>query len=109
MNMKKRAEQMDNFRDNPDVPIFLLNKQCGSVGINLTVASHIMILETSWNPVWEDQAISRAHRLGQRGLITVLRYICQGAAPTCTFVWACPVKECPFGAYFQMHGLQVVA
>jgi hypothetical protein len=79
MSMKKRAEQMDNFRDNPDVPIFLLNKQCGSVGINLTVASHIMILETSWNPVWEDQAISRAHRLGQKGPITVLRYICKGA------------------------------
>lgn len=79
--MKRREEALDNFRDNPEVPVFLLNRLVGSMGINLTEASHIMILEASWNPVWEEQAVSRAHRLGQKGPIEVRRYVVQGAPP----------------------------
>ena len=66
---------------NPEVPVFLLSKASGSVGLNLTVATHIMLLESDWNSLTEDQAISRAHRLGCTGPITVVRYICQSAHP----------------------------
>jgi hypothetical protein len=79
MSMKRRAEALECFRNNEDVPVFLLNKQCGAMGVNLTVATHVLILEASWNPVWEEQAISRAHRLGQKGPIQVIRYIGKGA------------------------------
>jgi SNF2 family DNA or RNA helicase len=76
--MKKRAEAMEDFRDNDDVPVFLLQKNLGATGINLTVATHVLILEASWNPVFEEQAICRAHRMGQKGPIRVIRYLANG-------------------------------
>ena len=65
--------------DNEKVSVCLLNKACGALGINLTVATHVFIVEPSWNPVWEDQAISRVHRMGQQWPIEVRRYVCKGA------------------------------
>jgi SNF2 family DNA or RNA helicase len=79
MSMRRRAEALEDFKTNDDVPVFLLNKQCGAVGLNLTVATHVLIVEPSWNPVWEDQAVSRAHRLGQTGPIEIRRYCLKGA------------------------------
>ena len=78
---KKVREETSKFMDNPAVPVFLLSKASGSVGLNLTVATHILLLESDWNSLTEDQAISRAHRLGCSGPITVLRYICKSALP----------------------------
>ena len=77
--VKKRKETIERFVNSDSCHVFLLNKACGAVGINLTMATHVMILEPSWNPLWEEQAISRAHRLGQSGPIKVLRFSCDGA------------------------------
>ena len=69
------------------------NKALGATGINLTVVNHVLILEPSWNPVFEEQAISRAHRLGQTGPIKVVRYVVKGAPPCPAFY--CPGTLCP--------------
>lgn len=79
MPAKKRDAMLQAFIDDDAMPVFLLNRGCGAVGLNLTVATHVLILETSWNPVWESQAIGRAHRLGQKGPISVNRYVCESA------------------------------
>jgi hypothetical protein len=80
VNEKRRREALINFGENPHCAVFLLTRGTGAVGLNLTVATHIVLLEPHWNPVFEEQAISRAHRLGHKGDITVLRYLCQGAS-----------------------------
>ena len=78
MSLKKRAEALESFQTDAEMQVFFLTKACGAMGVNLTAASHIFILEPSWNPVWEKQAICRAHRLGQKGPITIKRYFCKG-------------------------------
>lgn len=45
MSLRRRMEALDAFKEDEHVPVFLLNKQCGAVGLNLTIATHIMILE----------------------------------------------------------------
>jgi len=45
MSLKRRKDALDAFKEDENVPVFLLNKQCGAVGLNLTIATHIMILE----------------------------------------------------------------
>lgn len=80
MPMRKRAEYLEQFKKDDGIPVFLLNKASGAVGLNLTVASHVLILEPSWNPMWEQQAVSRAHRLGQDRAMEIRRYCVKGAA-----------------------------
>ena len=78
-NSKKKGELIEMFTDNPDCTVFLLNRAAGAYGLNLTMATHVLLLEPSWNPVWEAQAISRANRQGQKGPIHVMRFQCVGA------------------------------
>lgn len=47
-----------------------------------------VLCRSSWNPVWEEQAISRAHRMGQKGPIQVIRYLAEGVA---LFSWMCTI------------------
>ena len=78
-NVASKQRKIERFVTDPEVPVFLLNKACGAVGINLTMATHVLILEPSFEPLSELQAISRANRLGQEGPIEVRRYVTQGA------------------------------
>jgi SWI/SNF-related matrix-associated actin-dependent regulator of chromatin subfamily A3 len=78
-DLKKKEAMMQSFNNDEDVPVFLLNKTCGAVGLNLTVATHVFLLETNWDNTWESQAIGRAYRLGQTGPVKVMRYLCKGA------------------------------
>jgi len=52
--------------------------RAGGVGLNLTAASTLILLDPWWNPAVEDQAIDRVHRLGQARPVRVLRMICRG-------------------------------
>jgi SNF2 family DNA or RNA helicase len=71
----ERARALSEFRTNPDVKVLLLTFGTGSVGLTLTEATHVHLVEPHWNPMVEEQAIARAHRIGQEKPVTVWRYI----------------------------------
>ncbi len=71
---KTRNKHVENFQKN-GVPIFLVSLKAGGLGLNLTAASYIFLMDPWWNPAVESQAIDRAHRIGQKNNLTVYRLI----------------------------------
>ena len=61
------------FREDAEVQVILISLKAGGVALNLTVASHIYLMDPWWNPAAEYQAIDRAHRLGQHKPIRAVR------------------------------------
>ena len=72
-NQRKSAVQ--SFQSNPNCPIFLISLKAGGVGLNLTAADYVFILDPWWNPAAELQALNRAHRIGQDKNVFVYRFI----------------------------------
>ncbi|TVR40811.1 MAG: DEAD/DEAH box helicase [Bacteroidia bacterium] len=70
----KREEVIKMFKKD-DVPVFLISLKAGGVGLNLTEASYVFMLDPWWNPAAEMQAIHRAHRIGQDKKVFVYRFI----------------------------------
>ncbi len=62
-----------------DVPIFLVSLKAGGVGLNLTAADTVILLDPWWNPAVEQQASARAHRIGQGRPVTVYRLVAAGS------------------------------
>ena len=77
-SINKRQEQVDLFQSGKN-PIFLISLKAGGVGLNLTAASYVFIMDPWWNPAVESQAIDRAHRIGQKNTLTVYRPIIKGS------------------------------
>ena len=50
-----------------DAPVFLISLKAGGVGLTLTEADYVFVLDPWWNPAVEAQAVDRTHRIGQRG------------------------------------------
>ncbi|KAF8247265.1 hypothetical protein K440DRAFT_308066 [Wilcoxina mikolae CBS 423.85] len=75
LNAASRKGVIDKFRGDPGVRILLMTTGAGAVGLNLTVANYIHLIEPQWNPMVETQAIGRAHQLGQQKPVTVFRYV----------------------------------
>lgn len=74
---KKRMELVDKFnQDNTNV--FLITLKAGGTGLNLTSADVVIHLDLWWNPQIENQATDRAHRIGQKNTVEVIRLICKG-------------------------------
>ncbi|MGK5595251.1 MAG: DEAD/DEAH box helicase [Parachlamydiaceae bacterium] len=73
-NTKNREHVVDEFQ-NGKVPLFLISLKAGGVGLNLTAADHVFIFDPWWNEAIENQAISRAHRIGQRKSVFAKRYV----------------------------------
>jgi SNF2 family DNA or RNA helicase len=71
----KREEIVDSFQSDPENKIFLISLKAGGVGLNLTAADYVFILDPWWNPASEMQALNRAHRIGQNKSVFVYRYI----------------------------------
>ena len=71
---KKRNEQVKDFQEG-DSQVFLISLKAGGVGLNLTAASYIFLMDPWWNPAVENQAIDRAYRIGQTNKLTVYRPI----------------------------------
>jgi DNA repair protein RAD16 len=63
------------FKEDPAVTVILISLKAGGVALNLTVASHIYLMDPWWNPAAEYQAIDRAHRLGQHKPIRAVRFV----------------------------------
>lgn len=72
--MKKRQSEVDRFQEG-DAQVFLISLKAGGVGLNLTAASYIFLMDPWWNPAVENQAIDRAYRIGQENKLTVYRPI----------------------------------
>jgi SNF2 family DNA or RNA helicase len=73
----RRGEVVDGFRDG-DAPVFLLSLKAGGTGLNLTEADYVFLLDPWWNPAAEQQAVDRAHRIGQHRHVMVYRLIAAG-------------------------------
>ncbi|KAE9246191.1 hypothetical protein PF002_g6856 [Phytophthora fragariae] len=63
----------------PPLDVLLLSLRTGGLGLNLTAAAHVFIMEPSWNPSLERQAVDRAHRYGQTREVRVVRFIVKGS------------------------------
>ena len=70
-----RQEVIRQFTKNDDCRIFLISLKAGGVGLNLTEADYVFMLNPWWNPAAEAQAINRAHRIGQTKSVFVYRFI----------------------------------
>jgi SWI/SNF-related matrix-associated actin-dependent regulator of chromatin subfamily A3 len=77
VSAQERQKVIEIF-NNTDVPVLLMTTGTGSVGLSLTIANQVFIMEPQWNPAVEDQAIGRAMRLGQMRPVSVTRYIMRG-------------------------------
>jgi len=73
-----RAERIDRFQEDPTVPAFLISLKAGGSGLNLTAADTVIHFDPWWNPAVEDQASDRAHRIGQKKVVTVYRLVAAG-------------------------------
>lgn len=71
----EREKLIAKFQTDKQISIFLISLKAGGVGLNLTAADYVMILDPWWNPAAEAQAINRAHRIGQSKNVMVYRYI----------------------------------
>lgn len=72
-----RENSVKQFQNDDDTLFFFISLKAGGVGLNLTKASYIIILDPWWNPFAEKQAIARAHRIGQENKVNVVRFITQ--------------------------------
>jgi hypothetical protein len=75
---KDRAQQIQRFQDG-ETSVFLISLKAGGVGLNLTAADTVIHFDPWWNPAAEDQASSRAHRIGQTKKVFVYKLITQGS------------------------------
>ncbi len=72
---KDRAEQVSQFQNNPEKLVFLLSLKAGGVGLNLTAAEYVFLLDPWWNPASEAQAYDRTHRIGQKNNVFIYKFI----------------------------------
>src|SRR5213076_2867560 len=72
---RDRAAVVQSFQAADGPPVFLLSLKAGGVGLNLTAADHVILLDPWWNPAVEDQATARAHRIGQQRPVTAVRLV----------------------------------
>lgn len=78
MNAKMRGDAVDDFKDaRKNVRVMLVSLKAGNAGLNLNVANQVIILDPFWNPYIEEQAIDRAHRIGQARPVKVHRVLVQ--------------------------------
>lgn len=72
---KERQGQVQIFQNNDDVKIFLISLKAGGLGLNLTAADYVFILDPWWNPAVEAQAVDRAYRIGQKNKVFTYKFI----------------------------------
>ncbi len=72
-----REKAIQSFQNDNEVRVFLISLKAGGVGLNLTAADYVYIVDPWWNPAVEQQAIDRTHRIGQTKNIFAYRMICK--------------------------------
>jgi len=71
----ERQNNVEQFQSDEHLKVFLISIKAGGVGLNLTQADYVFILDPWWNPFIEKQAEARAHRIGQKNKVTVKKFI----------------------------------
>lgn len=74
---KQREQSVNHFQENENLRVFLISLKAGGVGLNLTAADYVYIVDPWWNPAVETQAIDRCHRIGQDKKVFAYRMICK--------------------------------
>ncbi len=74
---RERQVILDRFKEDPSCHVILMSYATGSVGLNLQFTNYVFLFDRWWNPAIEDQAINRAHRIGQKAPVFVTRFIAQ--------------------------------
>ncbi|KAL5240608.1 hypothetical protein ACI65C_008018 [Semiaphis heraclei] len=77
--ISERRDMVADFQNRSDIFVFLLSTRAGGLGINLTAADTVIFYDSDWNPTVDQQAMDRAHRLGQTKQVTVYRLITQNS------------------------------
>lgn len=72
---RDRQTVVNQFQEDEEVKVFLISLKAGGVGLNLTKADYVFILDPWWNPAIEAQAIDRAHRIGQENKVFIYKFI----------------------------------
>ena len=72
---QEKQQNVLNFNENEAIQTFLISLKAGGTGLNLTAADYVFILDPWWNPAAEEQAIARAHRIGQTKNVMALQFI----------------------------------
>jgi len=72
---KDRQGQVDLFQNNKNIKLFLISLRAGGLGLNLTAADYVFLLDPWWNPAIEEQAVDRAHRIGQKNTVFTYKFI----------------------------------
>jgi SNF2 family DNA or RNA helicase len=72
---KDRQERVERFQSDEACKLFLISLKAGGIGLNLTAAEYVFLLDPWWNPAVEAQAIDRAHRIGQTRRVFAYRLI----------------------------------
>jgi SNF2 family DNA or RNA helicase len=70
-----RKDQVERFNKDKNLKVFLISIKAGGLGLNLTEADYVFILDPWWNPAVEAQAIDRAHRIGQKNKVFTYKFI----------------------------------
>jgi superfamily II DNA or RNA helicase len=76
---KDRLGECNKFNHSPEIPVFLISLMAGGTGLNLTGADMVIHYDPWWNPAVEDQATDRAHRIGQKKSVYVMKMIASGS------------------------------
>jgi SNF2 family DNA or RNA helicase len=74
---RNREENVKNFQENESIKVFLISLKAGGVGLNLTAAEYVFLVDPWWNPAVENQAIDRCYRIGQTKKVMAYRMICK--------------------------------
>jgi hypothetical protein len=72
---RNRASRVERFQNDPECKLFLISLKAGGLGLNLTAAEYVFLLDPWWNPAVEAQAIDRTHRIGQTQPVFAYRLI----------------------------------
>lgn len=78
INASKRLQLVKDFNENKNINVFLISLKAGGTGLNLTSADVVIHFDPWWNPAVEEQATDRAHRIGQKNVVQVIKLISEG-------------------------------
>ncbi|CAN6251747.1 unnamed protein product [Urochloa humidicola] len=78
LNLQQREKVIKEFSEDRGILVLLMSLKAGGVGINLTAASNVFVMDPWWNPAVEEQAVMRIHRIGQTKTVSIKRFIVKG-------------------------------
>ncbi|KAJ9533886.1 hypothetical protein QJQ45_026984 [Haematococcus lacustris] len=79
LSIAAREQAIAEFEGKAEVLVLLVSLKAAALGLNLTVANHVVLMDLWWNPTIEEQAIDRAHRIGQTRVVQVTRITIKGS------------------------------